>query len=363
MTRIEIQDYRLFNQNISDSVFSSPQDLVHWLVGIQSQDYMNAKWSIGVRVPEIKDDIIEASILNNSIIRTWLLRGTIHFIEKSDINWLLKLLAAGLLHSGKSRNKQLGLDEKILKFSLKLLDSILKDGNAHTREEIKNGFSIKGMEIDGILLSHILQYSALNGQTCFGPKHGSHFTYKLFNYTTDNRQLLTREEALYELAFRYFRSYGPATIHDFTWWSGLSAKDARNALENVKSKLICDVFKENQYWMMSNSLIKLRQKTVYLLPAFDSYLLAYRNRSIYLDDINNSKVISENGVFRPIIVYNGKIIGIWKRTFKKEQLTIDATIFISMNNVVKKGILECAEQFAIYCNKYLSKLTINNTIL
>ena len=358
MKRTEIQFYRLLSQQICGTGFSSADELVHWLGGIQAQDYSNAKWSIGVRISSLDDERIEKSIHDKFIIRTWMFRGTLHFVDSGDSDWLLKLLANRILHAGEWRNRQLGLDKKILKNCLKLLDKILTDGLPHTREDITKGFHLKGMKVNGIMLSHILQYSALNGQICFGPKEGSQFTYILLDQIPVKKHAKTHEEALNELAFRYFRSHGPATINDFIWWSGLSVKDAYIALENIKPKLMSDVFHDSKFWMTDHRETQEKKEGVHLLPAFDSYLIAYRDRSIYLDDMNTSKVISQNGIFRPIIVCDGKIVGIWRRILKNGKLIVEAKNFSPASGTLKNGIVKCAEQFAGYLKKELSEIII-----
>jgi hypothetical protein len=363
MNKSEIQTSRLFSQNIIHSVYSEPAGLVHWLCGIQAQDYINAKWGIGVRIPSMTDDLVEKAIADQSIIRTWLFRGTLHFVSAIDLHWLLELLAKRILLAGAPRNRQLGLDEKILQFSLKLLYKKLKDGKAHSREEINDFLNLNGIITPGNVLSHILQYSALNGQICFGPKKGNEFTFVLLDKSMTRGEQKTREEALFELAMCYFSSHGPATIKDFIWWSGLTIKDARTAVEMAKHKLISDVYEANEYWLCDNTRKASKKTKLHLLPAFDSYLLAYRDRSIFLDDLNTSKVISSNGIFRPIILYDGKIVGIWKRSISKDKLIVETNFFIPPKPSVSEEVLKSANKYATYLKKDLGHISIDDKIV
>ena len=363
MTKSDILNHRLLNQNISYSGFTRPADLVQWLGGIQGQDYPNAKWAIGARIPSITDEIIEKDIEKRSIIRTWMFRGTLHIVSGKDIHWLLKLLSGRIITSGAARKRQLGLDDRILQKCLKLLYLLLKDNNTLTREEITNGFKHNGIKAEGILLSHILQYSALNGQICFGPKRGSEFTFVLLDEVSDPGLSMSREEALCELAWRYFTSHGPATIMDFIWWSGVTGKDARTALEMVRNNLLSEKFEENEYLMPADSKKPANKKMIYLLPAFDSYLIAYRDRSIFINDLNFSRVVSTNGIFRPIIVKDGKIEGIWKRSFKKDKLIVEANFFKAPKESVREEVFKWANQFTKYLNKDLSQMSINDKVV
>ena len=73
---------------------------------------------------------------------------------------------------------------------------------------------------------------------CSGPRRGKQFTYALVEERAPRARVLPRDEALAELARRYFQSHGPATVHDFAWWSGLTVKDARAGAATVDGGLV-----------------------------------------------------------------------------------------------------------------------------
>ncbi len=123
---------------------------------------------------------------------------------------------------------------------------------------------------------------------------------------------LTKEEALEKLARRYFSSCCPATLQDFAWWSGLSLIDARIALEMVKADLVSEMIDSQTYW----------------LPAYDEFLISYKNRTASFLYVNDNKVISSNGIFRPVIVVNGQVAGIWKRTIKNDEVIVKSELFM-----------------------------------
>jgi len=363
METVEIANSRLNNQHISYSFFSEPARLVEYLCCVQAQDFPNAKWGMGVRIPGINESKIDKAIADFSLVRTWLFRGTLHIVSADDIHWLLGLLSERLILAGKSRNRQLGVDEAMLKKSQKLIGIKLRDGKAHTRDSIKEYLNNNGIQTPDNILAHILQYSALQSQIVFGPREGSQFTFVLFETLKTKNQKKSREEALSDLAFRYFRSHGPATIKDFTWWSGLTLTEAKKAIEIAKSKLISESQGENVYWMATNSGKIEKKNQLYLLPAFDSYLLAYRDRSIFLDDLNTSKVISTNGIFRPIIVHEGKIVGIWKKIIARNQLILETSFFKPPKKYVIDELSKKADHFAKYLNKDLAQVTTNDKIV
>ena len=138
---------------------------------------------------------------------------------------------------------------------------------------------------------------------------------------------LSRADALAELAGRYFRSRGPATVADFSWWSGLPASEARAGLESVRSTLIADVVDGQTYWRAEGPAAKARSISAHLLPAFDEYLVAYRNRAAVLHPGYVKRVNAGGGMLDPCVVVDGEVIGTWRRTAGRREVTIEIDPF------------------------------------
>jgi hypothetical protein len=163
---------------------------------------------------------------------------------------------------------------------------------------------------------------------------------------------LTKEEALEKLAKKYFSSHCPATLQDFVWWSGLPFKDAKHALEMLKTYLVSETIDSHNYWFTNLFHIpKADIESVFLLPAYDEFLISYKNRSASFLFENHKKTISNNGIFRPVIVVNGQVIGIWKRTIKKDTVIVETELFKQIDNNTKILIEKEAVSFAHFLGK------------
>ncbi|MEL7587975.1 MAG: winged helix DNA-binding domain-containing protein [Prolixibacteraceae bacterium] len=189
---------------------------------------------------------------------------------------------------------------------------------------------------------------------CFGPRRQKQFTFTLLDDavpSTESKK--NREEALAELAKRYFQSRGPATLNDFVWWSGLPVTDARNGLEAAKQYLHREDIDGQSYYMTRQmpSGINALNKSAWLLPAFDEYIIAYRDRSALLDKHLTKHVISVNGIFYPVIVVNGKVEGLWKRTIQKDKIIVEITPFKPLSRNVKEGVSASASEFGKFTGK------------
>jgi hypothetical protein len=181
---------------------------------------------------------------------------------------------------------------------------------------------------------------------CSGAMQGKKQTYALLEERVPVKWTLTKDEALALLAKKYFTSHGPATLPDFVWWSGLPVADARKALEMNKSDLFSETIGNDAYWFTEPvSIPASLTNSVYLLPAFDEYLISYKNRIAAITIDHHKKAISNNGIFRPVIVVNGQISGLWKRTIKKETILVEPDHFRPHNKTEESLILKAAKSF------------------
>lgn len=192
----------------------------------------------------------------------------------------------------------------------------------------------------------------LDGLICSGIIKKKKQTYALLEERVPLKKILYRDEALAELAKRYFTSRGPATVQDFAWWSGLSMSDSRNALEIIKGSLNSVTINSKTFWFKDSSSVSENKKDViFLLPAFDEFIISYRDRSAAITQQNFSKAVSNNGIFRPVIVYKGNITGIWRPVRKKDKVLIEIKLFKLPRNSMKKLIKKASSGFGKFLGK------------
>ncbi len=357
MTIKDIVNVRLSSQQITNRIFDKVKDVVGFMGAIQAQDYAMAKWAIGVRLPGSTDKIVTTSINNAELIRSHLLRPTWHFVSADDIYWMLQLTAPQIKSSMKSRNKELELTEAVFNKSNKVIIRTLSGGKNLTRGELRKELEKAKINTDKNRLSHLLMEAELDGIVCSGEVKGKKQTYAMLPERVPNKKVLTKEEALAELANRYFSSHGPATLKDFVWWSGLPVKDARSALELVKSNFIQETFNLETYWLTDSfSISRNSLKSVSLLPAFDEYIISYKDRNAMLTIKNKKKAVLNNGIFRPVIIMYGQVIGIWRRSTKSDKIIIEIEFFRSFSKAVTKLIERASLDLEYFFNKKIKVL-------
>src|SRR5438128_282472 len=228
MINLDIAHRRLHNQHITRRTLETPQALVEWLGAVQAQDFAAAKWALGLRLQGVTDDDIEQAFTDGAILRTHVMRPTWHLVAPEDIRWLLALTAPRVHAVNAHMYRKYEVDGPSLALCRRVLEQALRDHNYLARRELVSLLEQVGITTgDTIRTSLLMMHAELEGVICNGPMRRKQFTYALIEERAPNTLTLTREEALAELASRFFTSHGPATAQDFAWWSGLTVADAR----------------------------------------------------------------------------------------------------------------------------------------
>jgi hypothetical protein len=348
-TKEDIIRHRLACQQISGTVLNRPEELVSWMGCIQAQDFAGAKWAIGSRLksafedPLPTDTLVEQLFNEGKILRTHVLRPTWHFVAPEDIRWMLALTAPRIKAGSAGYRRQLGMEKDVFSKSQIILKRSLKGGRQLSRKELALTFQGAGIRTDEERMVHLLMEAELEGLICSGGLEGKQFTYALMEDRVPAGKIFKKEEALGELALRYFRSRGPATLGDFAWWSGLTVADARIGVDGNRSQYGSIDMEGKTYWYYAGKgggktgVTRLSADKhsgevnggegggLYVLPAYDEYTVAYTDRDLVIHPKHAQR--SANGIFKPILVKEGRITGIWQRTIKKDSITVETDLF------------------------------------
>ncbi|MDN7242465.1 winged helix DNA-binding domain-containing protein [Planococcus sp. N028] len=359
MADLSISMQRLWSQRIEGDKHAKPEEVVQWMGAMQAQNYSQALWAIGQRMQNATLSLIEKAIAEKKIIRTWPMRGTLHFIAPEDIRWMLNLSAERLMSSNKGRLKQLELDEATLERCKLIFYHALKDGRPLSRPYLMKLLEESGISTQNQRGPYILWYASQTSQICQGPMQANQQTFALIEDWAPHAKELSRDESLYELAKRYFLSHGPATVHDFSWWASLTVVDAKRGMEAAKPELAVDKLDSKEYGMAPNQMA-IKNSSFQLLPGFDEYLLGYKDRSAVLSEAHTFNVIpGKNGVFLPTIVADSQIMGTWKRTPKKKTVELILTPFASLEKKLEEKAAQAAEAYSSFLELPLSSLTVH----
>jgi hypothetical protein len=349
----KIPRIRLMSHQLSGTAMQTPAGVVSWMGAIQAQDYAMAKWAVGIRCPGSTDRTVEEAFNKGAILRTHVLRPTWHFVAPEAIRWMLSLSADKIKAASRSRDRDLEITGELYSQANRIILKSLEGNTFLTREAVGKALEAAGIAVDASRMVHFMMRAEIEGLVCSGALQGKSHTYALLDERVPPTKPLPKEEALAKLAQLYFTSHCPATLQDFVWWSGLLQTEAKEGLESVKSGFVAEQINGQTYWIAANTLKNAPDSadtSVYLLPAFDEYIISYRDRQAVLPLENHSKVISSNGVFRPVIVANGQAAGLWKKSNGNDEPV--ALSFFELSNVLaSKEVSQAIDAFSVFLGR------------
>ena len=340
---IMITHIRVASQQLEQPRFESPKELVSWMGAIQAQEYEMAKWAIGIRLRSSSLETVNEALYKGDILRTHVMRPTWHFVAAEDIRWMLMLSSERIKAAVMSYAKgHFGKIEKTL-FTrcLDQIGKILEGYKSLTKQEIAEHFCCSGIlvEADNHRMTRFMVRAEQEGIVCSGEDKGGKYTYALLEERVPPVPEITKDEALARLARSYFRSHAPAVLQDFIWWSGLPVSEAKQAIYLIESELTAEQW-NGQTWYVHEAC-RTRGKVsgrLHLLPSYDEYLLGYKDRTDVLPKEHYPKAFTNNGLFYPVILHEGQVIGNWSKSAKKGSASIECSWFRS-NDCVDETVL------------------------
>lgn len=337
---------RLCNQRLRGARFATPEETVSWLGAVQAQEYAEAKWALALRMHRTSDAAIERAFSDGTILRTHVMRPTWHFVTAADIRWMLALTGPRISRAMTPYNRKLELDADIFRRSQRVMARMLRGGAYLTRQELKAAMRRDGIDAGGVQrLALLVMQAELDAVICSGPRRGKYFTYALFDERVPSARTLSRDAALAELARRYFTSHGPAQLHDFAWWSGLTVSDSRAGIAMVEQDLERTVVDGKTYWCAASRARVARSRTAYLLPLYDEFLIAYRDRSASVDRSRWTRKVVRDPFSAPIVVED-RVVGGWRRVIKEDRVIVTLTPFESLDADDTRAVGSAARAYA-----------------
>jgi hypothetical protein len=312
--------------------------VVAWLGAMQAQDYGSAAWSFGVRLPGWSSTDLDAAFERHEAIRTWPMRGTVHYVPPRDAHWMLELMGRRALAGAAKRREFLGLSQEVADRAVEVFGTALAGGKRLTRAQCLDALRDNGIEVAGQLGYHLLWYASQQGVTCFAPNIGKEQAFMLLDDWVPDPHRPDPEEALATIALRYFRGHGPAIMADFAGWTGLPVTQCRRGVAALGDALI-EVSVDDVPMVAERALVesysppaKRRAADVLVLPGFDEFMLGYKERSLMLDAAHKQAIIpGGNGVFQPTVVRDGRVVGTWRRTTRRTKVEVTVAELVALS--------------------------------
>ncbi|MGY1699919.1 winged helix DNA-binding domain-containing protein [Geodermatophilus sp. SYSU D00766] len=340
----EVALLRLVAQRVAGPPFPDAAAAVRGLLAVQGQDCPGALTSVALRTADRSRAGVEAALADGSVVRSWPMRGTLHLTPAEDLPWMLDLLGARALAGAAKRRAVVGLTEADLERSRETAVAALSGGRRLGRRDLLAALADGGCDVAGQKGYHTLWYLAQTGTLVLGPPEGTDQAFVLLAEWIRRPRRLAGEEALAELALRFFTGHGPAGVADLVRWAGTTVRDARAGLALVRDRLAAVDVGGTEMLMDPDTPDRLagcraEAAGLHLLPGFDEIVLGYADRTCTVPAEHADRIVpGGNGVFRPTVVTGGCAVGTWRWTGTGARRTVTVEPFTTLPDGVAEQV-------------------------
>ena len=352
MNKQQAIQIRMLNQQLLSPLYERPEDIVAWQGAMQAQDYNYFRWAIGIRqrMPQLVR--LQEAFAKAELLRLHLLRCTVQVVSQTDIGWLLPLCKERNLRTLQSWHKSINtlFSENHFEELTQALQELLAGGKSLPKKAIAEELTSLGFLLDDRLLTFLLVRSEIEGLLCSGVMQGREATWALLSERVPTIYSLTPDDALKQLALKYFRSHSPASLEDFVWWSGLTKTQCRKALALIAREIEEIKIEEEMMYLYHKTLdCPDYAKMVLLLPPYDEYLIGYKSRWVALEKKHTAKAHNNFGIFNPVILHEGRVVGNWKASIDKQAANLTIDFFAEKSKIGKRNLQGAVNQFVEFC--------------
>jgi hypothetical protein len=348
LPRPDLWRRRRYVQHLAGAPLPGAEQVVRLLGAVQSQDYLGAKWSVGQRAQGATDARIDEAFNAGRILRTHVLRPTWHFVTPEDIHWMLELTAPRVQAIAAYQNRKVELDAPLLARCLTVIAGTLEGGRQRTRADVGAALERAGIVAVTQRLAHVMMHAELEGLVCSGALQGKQHTYALLAERAPSARILPREQALAELARRFFIGHGPASLKQMAWWSGLTTADAKRGHAMIERELDRVDVEGTRFWFDPSVTVPARESlTAYLLPEYDEALIGFGELGVSdLARVRRGRL--EIGRFdRPVII-GGTRVGTWRRTIEGGSAVMETLLFAPLEPAMAKALAKAIDRYATF---------------
>ena len=358
---LALRGARLAAQGL-DAGFASPADVVDRLVCVQAQDLAAAKWVLGARMAgaTATEATIDAAIDERALLRSWPMRGTLHFVSPALLRPIQRLTAARLMQRAAKTHRDEGIDDDVHAAARRVAVAELEGGRSATREELQSAWSAAGISTEGQRGYHLIWRLANEGVLCCGPiETRARQRFVLLDEWSPptGDEPGDDDETLAVLFTGYARGHGPVSVRDFAWWTGLTLTQARRAVDAAGDAVA--PFDDERYVAVdSPSPGRAKRDVHHVLASFDEYFLGYGDRTAFCSADDALRVApGRNGIFLPTLVREGEVVGTWRRgRERRDTLSVEVAPF--HEGLDLEGFRAPFERWASFWSKALGEITV-----
>jgi hypothetical protein len=304
--------------------------------GIQAQVMGCAHLALWARASQLSKPTVNAALWEKrSLVKTSAMRQTLHLLAATDYHLYITALKASRMNALTRIMARIRVTPKEIDAMTAVLLDLLGNEPVPQRELVEKilpGINKKTRARLKLFWNAwpLFRPAIVEGLICYGPERGREVSFVRVDRWLPPAKPVDEAEAKKHLLRCYLRAYGPATLKDFSFWSGISMKEAKPIWDSVRDELTEASVEGTDMWLLRKDISELDaedagQPIVAFLPSFDPYMLAHVDKNHLIAKRHYKRVYRNQGWLSPVILVDGRVVGIWalKRNGKKPSLTTE----------------------------------------
>jgi hypothetical protein len=341
-----LASWRLHIMRLAGQPYPSPEAVVRGLLAVQAENRPQASWAVATRTPGITEDAVTQLLDDGTFLRTHVLRATWHFVLPDDIRWLVELTAPRVRGAWEGLQQSLGMSNAQLERSTAVVVDALAEQGPLPRDELRERLRDAGLPAEGQRLGLVLGTAEQDALVCSGPGE----TCALLADRAPAARRLDRDEALAEIALRYFTGHGPATVRDLAYWATLTVADVRRGLASAGDRLQRTEYDGTTYWSAPGPPEDLRlEPRAHLLQILDEYYRGYQDSRDLLDlaGLVPRGRLPDTGM----VLVDGQMVGGMKRTVHGDEVRFDVRLYRELDAGERQAVADAADRYGAFLGR------------
>lgn len=324
--------------------------VVERICGAHAQIMSTVPLALAARMSGLTQERVDAAVQDAELVKTWAMRGTLHLLAADDLPLYVAVLGPQWDDPGGAWLRGFGVTKEQYAAILEGVPRAL-GARPKTREQLADRLAeLGGPDLRDKLLSGwgaLLKPSARRGHLAFGPNRGRNVTFVRPDRWLGGFARVDRDEARREVIRRFLAAYGPATADELGRWLGFRT-GLKRMLREVEDELVEVAFAGSHAWLLAADLDALKRasvpRSVRLLPAFDPYVVGFRPRALLVEAAHEAKIFRPQAWFSPVVLLNGRAVGIWERERRRSRLEVRIEPFTRLSAATHRAIAQEADR-------------------
>jgi hypothetical protein len=351
-----IASFRLRRHHLLDEPPADAVTISRDMCGVQAQVMGPARLQLWTRNHALTRAAIEDALWKSrTLLKTSLMRQTLHLIPTDEFLLYIAALRPSRLAQAMRVMDRCGITRAESATIIPQIMEMLSAGPL-SRPAIAAAIRPKASKAVRFWMENswsLVRLPVAEGLICYGRGEGNAIVFIRTDHWLPKlkRKLMSPTEAQCALFRKYLRAYGPATLHDFSHWAGIPMQEVRPLPALLESELVeipadkknCFLVREDVEVLESCPQVR---GSIRLLPNFDSYLLAHREKDHLLSEKHYKRVYRNQGWISPVLLIDGAVAGVWSYKSQGKRLSVEIEAFGKLSKAERAGIEREAERLA-----------------